>query len=95
LAAPRCAYIDDGSIYSFSGQHLGYFQQGSIYDSGGNALLFTDGASGGPMKPMKQMAPMKGMKQMLPMRGMKQMKPMKPMFSPSWSQLPPKSLFGA
>lgn len=89
------AYIDGDSIYGFGGQHVGYFHSGAILDPQGNTLLFTDDATGGPMKPMKQMKPMKGMKQMLPMKGMKQMKPMKPMFSMGWSQLPPKAVFGA
>lgn len=89
------AYLDGDSIYGFDGGHVGYFHSGAIHDSRGNTLLFTDGVTGGPMKPMKQMKPMKGMKQMLPMKGMKQMKPMKPLFSMSWSQLIPKAIFGA
>lgn len=89
------AHIDGDSIYGFGGQHVGYFHNGAILGPQGNTLLFTDDATGGPMKPMKQMKPMKGMKQMLPMKGMKQMKPMKPMFSMGWSQLSPKAVFGA
>lgn len=89
------AYLDGDSIYGFDGRHVGYFHNGAILDASGKTLLFTNGAAGGPMKPMKQMKPMKGMKQMLPMKGMKQMKPMKPMFSMSWSQLAAKAVFGA
>ena len=89
------AYIDGDSIYSFNGQHVGYFQSGAVLDPQGDTLLFSDGSSGGPMKPMKQMKPMKSMKQMLPMKGMKQMKPMKPMYSMGWSPLSPKDIFGA
>ena len=89
------AYLDGDSIYGFDGRHVGYFQNGAIFDPLGNTVLFTDGTTGGPMKPMRQMKPMKGMKQMLPMKGMKQMKPMKPMFSMGWSQLSPKAIFGA
>jgi hypothetical protein len=87
------AYLDGDSIYGFDGRHVGYFLKGAILDPGGNTLLFTDAATGGPMKPMKQMKPMKGMKQMLPMKGMKQMKPIQPMFSLDWSQLVPKAVF--
>jgi len=53
------AYISDDSIYSFSGLHLGYFNDGIIRDRYGDVLLFTDGASGGPLKPLKMMKPMK------------------------------------
>lgn len=89
------AYIDDDSIYGFNGRHLGHFQSGAVYDQHGNTLIFTDEASGGPMKPMRQMKPMKSMKQMLPMKAMKQMKPMRPMFSLGWSQYSPEQVFGA
>lgn len=61
------AYISDDSIYSFSGRYIGYFNGGIIRDRYGDSLLFTDGASGGPMKLMK---PMKSMKKMKPMKGM-------------------------
>ena len=87
------AYISDDSIYSFSGTHIGYFNDGMIRDGNGDVLLFTDDASGGPMKPMKQMKPMKSMKQMKPMKGMKQMKPMRPMKTIGWSSYEPESIF--
>ncbi|GHX85564.1 4-fold beta flower protein [Vibrio cholerae] len=89
------AYFSDDSIYAFTGKHLGYFNNGIFRDHNGDALLFTDGASGGPMKPMKQMKPMKSMKQMKPMKGMKQMKPMRAIKSLSWSQYNPEQFFGA
>jgi len=88
------AYISNDSIYSFSGKHLGYFNDGIIRDQHGDSLLFTDGASGGPMKPMKMMKPMKGMKRMKPMKGMKETKPMRPMKTLSWSSLTPEGVFG-
>ena len=87
------AYISDDSIYSFTGSHVGYFNDGMVIDQHGAVLLFTDGASGGPMKPMKMMKPMKSMKQMKPMKGMKQMKPMRPMNSLSWSDYSPEDIF--
>lgn len=87
------AYISDDSIYAFGGSHIGYFNDGMIRDAHGNVLLFTQNASGGPMKPMKQMKPMKGMKQMKPMKGMKQMKPMRPMKSLGWSSYSPEDVF--
>lgn len=87
------AYISDDSIYSFSGQHLGYFNDGMIRDGSGDVLLFTPGASGGPMKPIKQIRPMKSMKRMRPMKGMKQMKPMRPMKTLGWSSHRPEDVF--
>ncbi len=87
------AYINEDSIYSYTGKHIGYFTDGMIRDDNGDVLLFTENASGGPMKPMKKMKPMKSMKQMKPMKGMKQMRPMRPMNSLNWSVYSPEDIF--
>lgn len=87
------AYISDDSIYSFTGVHIGYFNDGMIRDQNGDVLLFTSGASGGPMKPMKMIKPMKSMKKMKHMKSMKQMKPMRPMKTLGWSSYPPEDIF--
>jgi hypothetical protein len=89
------AYISDDSVYSFSGSHIGYFNDGLIRDQYGAILLFTEGASGSPMKPMEMMKPMKSTKQMKPMKGMKQMKPMRPINSLGWSDSSPEEVFEA
>ena len=87
------AHISDDSIYSFTGAHIGYFNDGIIRDQSGDALLFTSEASGGPMKPKKQMKPMKSKKQMKPMKGIKQIKPMRPMKTMGWSSSAPEDIF--
>jgi hypothetical protein len=87
------AYISDDSIYAFSGKHIGCYNDGLIRDQNGDVLLFTSEASGGPMKPMRQMKPMKSMKQMKPMKGLKQMKPMRPMKTLGWSSYVPEDIF--
>lgn len=90
------AYIDGDSIYSFSGAHLGFFQNGHIWDHTGNAVLFTDGATGGPMKPLKALKPLKGLKQLKPLKGLKQLKPLKPLkplLGMRWSSSQPKDIF--
>lgn len=53
------AYLDGDSVYSFSGAHVGFFENGQIWDHSGGVALFTDGASGGPMKPLKSLKPLK------------------------------------
>jgi hypothetical protein len=88
------AYVSDDSIYSFSGAHIGYFNEGMIRDRNGDVLLFTNVASGGPMKPMKKMKPLKNLKQMRPMKGMRQMRPMRPMKTIGWSSYAPGNIFG-
>ena len=87
------AYLDNGSVYSFSGRHLGRFENGWIRDNNGQCVFFTENATGGPMRPMKMMRPMKSMKQMKPMKGMKEMRPMRPMDSLSWSELSGEQFF--
>ncbi len=81
------AYLDGGSVYSYSGRHLGWFASGWIRDRNGNCVFFTEDAEGGPMKPMKKMTPTKAMKAMRPMKAMKEMRPIHPMDSSSWSEL--------
>jgi len=87
------AYISNDSIYSFSGSHIGYFNDGMIRDQNGDVLLFTVDASGGPIKPMRQMKPMKSMRQMKPMKGIKQIKPLRPIKTLGWSSYTPEDIF--
>ena len=54
------AFIDGDSIYSFSGAHVAFFEDGQVWDHSGGVVLFTDQASGGPMKPLKALKPLKG-----------------------------------
>jgi hypothetical protein len=88
-------YLHSGSIYSFSGKHLGTFENGWIRDHSGNAALFTQGAIGGPIKPIKHIPPIKGIKQTKPIKGVRQIAPIKPIKSLSWSALSGRHFFGA
>jgi len=81
------AYFSGDALYGFNGKYLGWFQDGWIIDLDGTRVFFSEGATGGPMKPMKQMKPMKSMRQMRPVKSMREMKPMKSMRSSSWSVL--------
>ena len=87
------AYLDNESVYSVSGKHIGRFRNGWIRDNNGQCVFFSEDATGGPMKPMKMMKPMKSMKQMKPMKSMKEMRPMRPMDSLSWSELSGEQFF--
>jgi len=93
FAGRPIAFIDADSIYSFGGAHLGFFENGQVWDHSGRVVLFTDGSSGGPMKPLKSLKPLKGLKQLRPLKGMKQMKPMRPLKGMAWSLATPASLF--
>lgn len=87
------AYISEDSLYSFTGKHLAFFENGHIYDHSGSVLLFTDGASSGPMKPLKALKPLKGLKELRPLKGLKELTPLKALKSMSWSNLVPEELF--
>jgi len=87
------AYIDKISIYSFSGKHIGWFIDGWIRDHSGKCIMFSEKASGGPIKPIKQIKPIKGIKQIKPIKGIKQIKPIPPFKLLTWSNISGSSLF--
>ncbi len=79
------AYIDDTSIYSFDGKHLGWFIKGWVRDHHGFCVFFTQNASGGPMKSIKSIKPIKSFKMTKPVKNVKEQKPNKPIESLNWS----------
>ena len=86
-------YFSSGSVYAFSGKHLGRFENGLLRDNKGNVALFSQEASEGPIKPIKQIKPIKGIKQIRPVKGIKQIKPIKPISTLGWSPLSGKQFF--
>jgi len=87
------AYIYSGSVYSFSGRHLGRFENGWIRDNEGKCVFFTEQAVGGPIKSMKKMIPIKSVKLMRPMKSMREMRPIKPIDTLLWSELSGEQFF--
>jgi hypothetical protein len=87
------AYFDGESVYAYDGRHLGWYVDGWVRDNSGDAVFFTDDATGGPMRPMRSIRPIRGIRGMRPMRGMRQMRPMRPSFSGGWSRLVGESFF--
>lgn len=88
------AYLHSGSIYSFSGDHLGRFENGLIRDNDGHVAFFSQGSTGGPLKPVRKLKPLKGLKQLKPLKGLRQLRPLKPLNSLSWSRLSGDQFFG-
>lgn len=87
------AYLSDTSIYSFSGKHLGRFENGWIRDNKGRCALFTTKASGGPVKPVKKVKPVKSVKNVRPVKSVKSVRPVKPVNSSNWSELSSENFF--
>lgn len=87
------AYLDGHAVHSFSGQHIGWFEDGWIRDKTGKCVLFTDAASGGPLKPVKNVKPVKGVKHVKPIKGVKHVRSVKAVKSLSWSPLSGEQFF--
>jgi len=87
LEGTPVAHVDRGSIYAYSGEHLGWFSDGWIRDHGGACVLFTKDARGGPAKPVKAVKRVKRVKSVKPVKSVKQVRPVKPVRSSTWSDL--------
>lgn len=81
------AYLSDGSVYSYNGSHLGRFENGWIYDNSGYAVFFTENASGGPIRPVREIKPVKSVREIKPIKSVKEIRPLRPTRSLSWSNL--------
>jgi hypothetical protein len=87
-------YLDGDSVFSYTGVHLGWFEDDWIRDHSGNCAFFTDETSGGgPVRPSRGTKPLKSVKSAKPAKGVKQVKPAKPGKSLFWSRLSGKQFF--
>jgi hypothetical protein len=87
------AHITSSSVYLFSGKHVGFFEAGHVRDHSGFVLLFTNGARGGPMKPLRAMRPLKSARAARPMKSIREMPAVKPVWSTGWSLLELSAVF--
>ena len=81
------AYLHGDSVYSFSGNHLGWFEDGWIRDNSGSCVFYTHDAQGGPVKTVKSVKPVKSVKSVKPVKSVKSVRPVKAVKSTSWSDL--------
>ena len=87
------AYFSGDSKYSFSGKHLGRFDDGWVIDNRGGRVFFNEYAQGGPFRPFKGFRPFKAFKQFMPFKGFKEFRPNRPFTSLAWSELSGKAFF--
>lgn len=73
------AYIAAPHVYGWNGEHLGWFDEGVMYDDRGHPIGFFSERC----PRMCRMEPMKSMKRMKRMKGMRRMAPMRPIFTSS------------
>jgi hypothetical protein len=79
-------YIENDTVYSIAGHHLGWFEEGWIRDLKGRRVFYTNSATGsGPVTPVKHVKPVKGVKHILSKKGIKHVKRIKSTKSSSWS----------
>jgi len=75
---------DDFHIYGFNGSHLGWFEDGIIYDHEGDAVGFIKGA----VNIYTEYEPYKSYKEYKPYKAYKEYAPYKPYLSSSFSSTP-------
>jgi len=83
-AGKPVAYLDADNIYGFNGKHLGWFQDGKLFDHQGRIAGTTTNAATIPLKA----APFKGFKQFQPFKAFEEFAPLQPIFGFSQSQIP-------
>lgn len=72
------------AVYDNRGSHLGWRHNGWIVDRFGNHSLFSQNATGGPLKPLRQLPPLKGLRQLAPMKPLTGLAGMKPFARFNW-----------
>ena len=88
------AYFYENTVYSFSGVHLGWFEDGWIRDLYGACVFYTENATGsGPVKPVKCVRPVKCVKYVKPVKCVREIKRVKAVNTLSWSRLSGTSFF--
>lgn len=81
------AYVYDNAVYTFRGEHIGWFENGWVRDLSGRCAFFTEEATGsGPAKPVKRVKPVKSVKRVKPVKSVKQVRRVRSVNSLSWSE---------
>lgn len=94
-AGTPIAYFYSDSVYSYQGEHLGFFQDWCIWDNEGGCLLFAPAASrSSPPKPTLKPIPRKAAKKHPPLKWAKRSEPVKHPPKHNWSWHPASAIFG-
>ena len=93
FAGKPVAYIYENTVYGFNGHQFGWFENGWIRDLNGSCVFYCENATGGPVKPIKQIKPIKGIKNIKPIKGIKAIRRIKPIFSYNWSVISCEAFF--
>lgn len=80
-AGEPVAYLDHDSIYGFNGKHLGWINEGILYDHDGYAVGFLEGNTIRPTLP----EPVKGLKKLTPLKSLEELEPLQPLLRTQWA----------
>jgi hypothetical protein len=87
-------YIYNGSVYAYSGRHLGTLRTGWIRDHAGDGVLFTDEAmESGPPMPAKLAKPPKQLKKPKPPKGPREAPPPRAEDTTEWAHHAAETFF--
>jgi hypothetical protein len=90
LSGQNLAFTEGDSIYNWSGQHIGWWQNGHVRDSQGAVACFTAEATNmGVFTPFRQFSPFQPFLPFTPFRPFLAAKPFQPMNVSAWSNNPP------
>lgn len=81
------AYFYGDAVYGFNGHHIGWFENGWIRDLYGSCVFFSEHASDGPIRPVRQVQPIKCVKHVKPVKCVKYVKRVKCVNRIAWSNL--------
>jgi len=88
-------FIDGLNLYNYSGQHVGWYENGIMRDHNSFAVGFGEYPTDipRPFLPFKQFVPFKSFVEFEPFRPFKQFAPFKPFKRFEWSDIDPRNLF--
>lgn len=87
------AYLAEGKVYTFRGRLLGWYENGWLYDLGNGPALFSAGAVGGPVKPIKKVKPVKSVRRVTPLKSVRAAAKVRPVRSLLWSPVADPTYF--
>lgn len=75
------------AVYTTAGSHVGYFNDGLLRDNNGDVVAWIEGASGGPLKPIRSIRPVQPIRGIAPIRPIREIRNVRAMRSLSWSRM--------
>ncbi|QDG75528.1 4-fold beta flower protein [Labrenzia sp. PHM005] len=86
------AYVQNDAVYSLKRDLVSYLVNGWIIDRSGHAVVFSEDAAGGPMKPGRGMTPLKPFAPLQPIAPLMTLPALRPLQTMNWSRFSLKEL---